>query len=120
MPVPRSAAGVRITFAPNMRMILRRSIEKVSTITATKGYPLAAHTIASAMPVLPEVASTTVCPGLSSPRRSASSMMPIARRSLTEAAGLKNSHFTYIVTPAGARRLSRTTGVRPIVPRMLS
>ena len=36
MPVPRSAAGVRITFAPSMRMILRRSTEKVSVMTATK------------------------------------------------------------------------------------
>jgi hypothetical protein len=35
MPVPRSAAGVRITFAPSMRMIFRRSTEKVSTMTAT-------------------------------------------------------------------------------------
>ena len=54
--------------------------------------------MASAMPVLPEVASTTVWPGLSVPRFSASSMIAIARRSLTEAAGLKNSHFTYMVT----------------------
>ena len=101
-------------------MILRRSTEKVSTITATNGYPFAAHTIASAMPVLPEVASTTVWPGLSAPLRSASSMIAIARRSFTEDSGLKNSHFTYIVTCAGARRLTRTTGVRPIVCRMLS
>ncbi len=76
--------------------------------------------MASAMPVLPEVASTTVCPGLSRPLRSASSMMPIARRSLTEESGLKNSHFTYIVTCFGAARWMRTIGVRPIVPRMLS
>ena len=31
------SAPERITFAPSMRMILRRSTEKVSTITATKG-----------------------------------------------------------------------------------
>ena len=37
MPVPRSAAGVRITRAPNMRMILRRSTEKLSAMTATNG-----------------------------------------------------------------------------------
>ncbi len=37
MPVPRSAAGVRITFAPSARMILRRSTENVSTIVATNG-----------------------------------------------------------------------------------
>ena len=34
---PRSAAGVSSTLAPKMRMILRRSTEKVSTITATNG-----------------------------------------------------------------------------------
>ena len=76
--------------------------------------------MASAMPVLPEVASMTVWPGFSVPRRSASSMIAIARRSFTEESGLKASHLTYIVTPAGARRLILTTGVLPIVPRMLS
>ena len=45
------------------------------------------------MPVLPDVASTTVMPGLSSPRFSASSMMATARRSLTDASGLKYSHL---------------------------
>src|SRR5881275_109879 len=49
--------------------------------------------MASAMPVLPEVASTTVCPGLSAPLCSASSMMAMASRSLTEAAGLKCEFF---------------------------
>jgi hypothetical protein len=72
------------------------------------------------MPVLPEVASTTVCPGFSVPRFSASSMMPIARRSLTEPPGLNASTLTYIVTLAGARRLIRTIGVRAIVCVMLS
>ncbi len=85
MPVPRSAAGVRMTFAPSIRMTLRRSIENDSAITATNGYPFAAHTIARAMPVLPEVASTTVWPGFSVPLRSASSMMPMARRSFNRA-----------------------------------
>ena len=32
MPVPRSAAGVRMTLAPIARMILRRSTEKESAI----------------------------------------------------------------------------------------
>jgi hypothetical protein len=36
MPVPRSAAGVTITFAPSARMILRRSIENDSAMVATK------------------------------------------------------------------------------------
>ena len=60
MPVPRSAAGVRITFAPRAFITFLRSIENVSTITATNGYPLAAQTMANAMPVFPEVASMTV------------------------------------------------------------
>jgi hypothetical protein len=47
-------------------------------------------------------------------------MMAIARRSLTEDMGLKASTFTYISTWAGASLLMRTTGVRPIVLRMLS
>ena len=62
----------------------------------------------------------TQLPGSSVPRRSASSMIAIARRSFTEDSGLKNSHFTYIVVPAGASRLILTIGVRPMVPKMLS
>ena len=120
MPEPRSAAGTRMTFAPRMRISLRRSTEKLSDMSATKGYPLTAHTIASAMPVLPEVASTTVWPGFSVPRLSASSMMAMASRSLTEDSGLNASHLTYIVTCGGAMRLILTTGVLPMVPRMLS
>ena len=46
------------------------------------------------MPVLPLVASTTVWPGFNLPSRSAASMMLTARRSFTEAAGLKASTFT--------------------------
>ena len=40
------------------------------------------------MPVLPDVASTMVPPGLSSPERSAASMIETPMRSLTELAGL--------------------------------
>ena len=53
-----SAAGVRMTLAPRPRMILRRSTENESAMVATKGWPVAAHTIASAIPVLPLVGST--------------------------------------------------------------
>ena len=120
MPLPRSAAGVRITFAPYARMSLRRSTEKVSVITATNGYPRAAQTIASAMPVLPEVASTTVWPGLSVPRASASRTIASASRSLTEPPGLNDSTFAYSATCAGASRCKRTMGVWPMVSRMLS
>jgi hypothetical protein len=37
MPVARSAAGISTTFAPRMRISLRRSIEKLSDMSATKG-----------------------------------------------------------------------------------
>ena len=43
--------------------------------------------MASAMPVLPEVASTIVPPGLSSPERSAASTIETPMRSFTELAG---------------------------------
>ena len=93
-PMPFSARGVRTTFAPSIRISLRRSIEKLSAIVTTNGYPFCAQTMASPIPVLPLVASTTVWPGLRAPLRSPSSMMLSASRSLTEAAGLKNSAFT--------------------------
>ncbi len=47
--------------------------------------------------------------------RSASSMIAMARRSFTDESGLKNSHFTYIVTFLGASLLMRTIGVLPMV-----
>ena len=46
------------------------------------------------MSVLSLVASTTVCPGLSSPFLSASSITPSASRSFTEPSGLNASTFT--------------------------
>src|SRR5262247_903869 len=74
--------------------------------------------MASPMPVLPLVASITVCPGLSSPDCSAASRTPSASRSLTEPSGLKASILTKILTPCGASLLIRTTGVWPTVSRM--
>ena len=94
MPKPFSARGVNTTLAPRNRINFLRSMEKLSAIVTTKGYPLAAQTMASPIPVLPLVASTTVCPGFSVPRNSASSMILIAKRSLTDPAGLKNSALT--------------------------
>jgi len=54
--------------------------------------------MASAMPVLPEVASTIVPAGFSSPEASAASTIALPMRSLTEAAGLLNSSFAATVT----------------------
>ena len=118
MPFP--ALGVTITFAPNMRMIFLRSTENGSAMQITHLYPRCAHAIATAIPVFPLVASTTVSPGLSAPLRSASVMTATANRSLTLDSGLKYSALTYISTPSGAVRLILITGVSPTVSRIFS
>ena len=59
------------------------------------------------------------CPGVSCPARSAASITPSARRSLTEPSGLNASILAKRLTPGGASRLIRTIGVLPTVPRML-
>src|SRR5712692_5611332 len=76
--------------------------------------------MASPMPVLPLVGSTSVPPGLSTPRRSASSTMATAMRSLTLPPGLSDSTFASTVAPSGlGRRLRRTIGVCPMSSRTL-
>ena len=95
----------------------------LSGIVRISRYPLAAQTKASAIPVLPEVGSIRVVPGLMRPSRSAASIMEIPMRSLTEPKGLKNSHFARIsaFTPWSLASLpSRTRGVAPMVSMMLS
>src|SRR5512143_2792765 len=67
------------------------------------------------MPVLPLVGSTSVAPGLSAPRRSASSTMASAIRSFTLPPGLSDSILASTVAPPGfGIRFSRTSGVAPI------
>jgi len=55
---------------------------------------LTAATIARPTPVLPEVGSMIVPPGLSAPLDSAASIMPSAMRSLIEPPGLLRSLLT--------------------------
>src|SRR3989338_7831919 len=70
--------------------------------------------MARPMPVFPLVGSTRVAPGARSPRRSASSTMATAIRSLTLPPGLSDSIFASTVAPSAlARRLSLTSGVPP-------
>jgi hypothetical protein len=71
-------------------------------------------TIASPTPVLPDVGSTIVPPGRSSPDASAASTIRSAMRSLTLPPGLKYSTFasTGAAIPA-ATGPSRTSGVFP-------
>src|SRR5574343_1167620 len=77
-----------------------------------------AAAMASAIPVLPEVASISVSPGLISPRASARTIIDSAGRSLTEPAGLLPSSLTRMVLPrrslaAPGIRTRRTSGVLP-------
>ena len=98
-----------------------RSSLMSSAMTNTARYPFTAATIASPIPVLPEVGSTMVMSGVSTPRRSASSIMLSAGRSLTDPPGLKLSSFTQSAAASvSSTLLRRTTGVRPTVARTLS
>ena len=86
-----------------------------SGIVSTSRYPLRAQTIARPMPVLPEVGSTSVSPGLIRPSRSAASTMLSAMRSFTEPAGFCASSLpSTSAAPSGTTRCSRTSCVRPI------
>ena len=86
-PMP-SGPGVSTSSAPKARSTARRSFEKVSGSAMITLYPRAAPTQASAIPVLPEVASTMVPPGLSEPSASAASTIATPMRSFTDFAGL--------------------------------
>lgn len=80
-------------------------------------YPLAAAIDARPIPVLPDVGSMIVAPGLSFPLFSASSIISLATLSLTLPAGLKYSSFASILAGASylAASLSNaTSGVPPI------
>src|SRR5215212_1616640 len=71
-------------------------------------------TIASEIPVLPLVGSSSSRPGSSSPRASAVSTMAFAIRSLTDPLGFWPSSFAYSRTAGlGASRFSSTSGVFP-------
>ena len=71
-------------------------------------------TIASEMPVLPEVGSRIVEPGVSSPSFSACATMKNAARSLTEPVGLRSSSLAHSrAAGAGDSRGSPTSGVLP-------
>ncbi len=70
--------------------------------------------MASEMPVLPDVGSSTVAPGVSSPSASAFSIMASAGRSLIEPVGLRSSSLAHSRTcGAGDSEGSPTSGVSP-------
>ena len=67
------------------------------------------------MPVLPAVPSTTSPPGLRSPRFSASRIICLPARSLTDWPGFMNSALPRMVQPvASEARLSLISGVLPM------
>ena len=122
-PLIPSSLGVRCTSAPRRASIFRRSTDIVSGMVRTHRYPRAAHTMARAMPVFPDVGSTTVTPSWRRPSRSRPSIMARPMRSFTLAAGLKNSSLSRTSARAPWRWESlgaRTSGVSPMVSRMLS
>ena len=73
------------------------------------------------MPVLPEVGSISVVPGVNTPSASSASIIATPILSLTLASGLKNSSLAnrLALTPLSlAMRSSRTSGVSPMVSVM--
>ena len=70
--------------------------------------------MASEMPVLPEVGSSIVQPGWSSPSASAASTIASAARSLIDPVGLRSSSFAHSRTSGdGDSDGSPTSGVSP-------
>ena len=118
-PLIPSARGVSSSRAPKASIARRRSTENESGMQRMIGYPFTAATIASPMPVFPEVGSTMVPPGASTPRRSASSTIARAIRSLMLPPGFARSSFIHTSAGGPNSRLMRTCGVRPMVWRMV-
>src|SRR5699024_5698294 len=113
-PFMPSALSVRTSSAPNARSSARRSFDIDSGMVSLTRYPREVPIIARAMPVLPEVASTIVPPGLSSPDFSAASIIATPMRSLTEFAGLYDSSLAMTSAPERSLALlTRISGVRP-------
>ena len=111
-----------MTSAPNAFNASTFSFDCLSVVVKMHLYPFTTAAIARPMPVLPDVPSMMVPPGLSRPARSASSIILTAMRSLIELPGLKVSIFanTSAATRPAVIRLIRTIGVSPMAPRMLS
>lgn len=88
--------SLRMILAPMALRICRLSMVMFSGMTRKRLYPLTRQTMAKPMPVLPLVGSMTILFLLSCPVFSASSIMYLAMRSLTEPPMLNFSIFTYI------------------------
>jgi hypothetical protein len=90
-------------------------------MTTVSLYPLRRATIASEIPVLPEVGSRIVLSFVSSPEVSAASTIAFAIRSLVEPVGFCPSSFAHRRTPPFGLILGMPTiGVLPIASRTSS
>ncbi|MDI2023538.1 hypothetical protein PJL18_04086 [Paenarthrobacter nicotinovorans] len=90
----------------------------VSPVTTTTGWPVRCPISASPIPVLPDVLSTMVAPGLSSPERSAARTILSAVRSLMEPPGFSDSSLTWMTLPSPRLKFSSlTSGVFPTFSR---
>ncbi|MNN36013.1 hypothetical protein D3C81_1498860 [compost metagenome] len=78
------AGSVNTSSAPRALRTLRRSMLIEAGMVSINLYPRAAATKARPIPVLPDVGSTMVMPGLSLPLLSASQIMLAPIRHLTE------------------------------------
>src|SRR2546426_5555635 len=109
-----------ITSAPSARSSRAFSCDILSGMVKTQRYPFTAAASASPTPVLPEVASTIRPPGLGRPRRRAAAIIARPMRSFADPPGLKNSALAYTgVRIPCVTRFSRTSGVQPMVSRIL-
>ena len=99
-----SFAGVSESSAPSPCRICTRSALAHSGMHSRTAYPLAAPIMAMAMPVLPDVGSRMVLPGVRSPRSSAPAIMLSAGRSLTDPPGLHPSSLQRMWTPGLRQR----------------
>src|SRR6266540_214618 len=122
-PSEPSSGSVGTISAPNAsRIAVFWAEEPLAGTQRVTGKPRALPIIASAIPVLPEVASRIVLPGASNPRRSPSKSMARAGRSLTLPPGFMCSALASRRrpgTPAAMRERS-SSGVLPIALRRLT
>src|SRR6266542_3802153 len=118
-PLVPFSEGVNTISAPYSSRRRTRSSLAFSGITAVSLYPLRAATMASEMPVFPEVGSRITDPGCSFPSTSAAFTMARAIRSLSDPVGFCPSSLAHRRTPGfGERRSMPTSGVSPMASRM--
>jgi len=120
-PLDPSEPGESMISAPQDSSSWRRSTETFSGRTILMGYPFTLAIMARAIPVLPDEDSMICWPGRRLPSFSASSIIALAARSLTEPPGFHPSSLARMATRGlGLRELTSTIGVLPIRSRTLS